>query len=539
MDRKNKAKSYQNFFNFLRDQMSASDMRVAALLTGIAVEKCEVSPDLENEHDVVQIMRDTSENLGDGRIFYRSEQDAFMGYTLLKQAAPLNWEEMLGEIDGKTVNMVHLPRPLIEQFKKYFESSTKYVLIAEGEKFTPNLKALVDAYTDCDYTITTMNPAYTTILERIFHGYRNVRVVTTSIYEYEFLPEQFDLILSVPAFGSRLLVDREQHFMCREHEMVALENLLLHLGSSGRLVILLPARITFAGGNVKGLRNFIQDTYKIESISAMPEGLLEWSAIKTYLLTITTGTTDDIAVRRFGIQDTMTGSGGRGVRSIRLKDETFSMLSELEEQGDWNVDKLFAAQDEDWIRYMGVKRAILGEVATVFRGKNVPRKDPTGRFGVVNISNLREYNIDYDGLDHLDEEDRKLRTYILEDGDILVPARGTAIRTAIFKKQDYPCIASSNLVVIRPRSDLLNSVYLKMFLDSPLGGKLLESAQQGTSVINLSYKDMQSLEIPLPEISKQEALAKEYQTELTMYLKAISEAESRWRSVLDRLQEQI
>ena len=539
MDRKNKAESYWNFFNFLRGQMSASDMRVAALLTGIAMEKCEIRPDLENEQDVVQIMRNASEDLGFGRIFYRSEQNAFIGYTLLKQAAPLDWEEMLGEIDEKAANLVHLPKALIEHFEGFFESDTKYVLIAEGEKFTPNLKSMVDAYPKCDFTITTTNPAYTAILGRVFQGYRNVRVVTTSIYEYEFLQEQFDLILSVPAFGSRLLVGREQHFMCREHEMVALENLLLHLGPSGRLAILLPARVTFAGGNVKGLRNFIQDTYKVESISAMPEGLLEWSAIKTYLLTITTGATDDIAVRRFGVQDAITDFGGRGVRSIRLEDETFSMLSELEEQGDWNVDKLFAAQDEDWIRYMGVKRAILGEVATVFRGKNVPRKDPTGRFGVVNISNLREFSIDYDGLDHLDEEERKLRTYILEDGDILVPARGTAVRTAIFKKQDYPCIASSNLVVIRPRSDLLNSVYLKMFLDSPLGGKLLESAQQGTSVINLSYKDMQSLEIPLPDIEKQEALANEYQTELTMYLESISEAERRWRSALDRLQEQI
>ena len=539
MASKNIAKIYWNFFNFLRDQMSASDMRIAALLTGIAVEECELRPDLENEQDVVQIMRGVSEDLGIGRIFYKSERDAFMGYGLLKQAIPFDWEEMLGQIDEKVANLVHLSKPLIEQFEEFFEPTTKYVLIAEGEKFTPNLKAMVDAYPECDYTITTMNPAYTTILERVFKGYRNVRVVTTSIYEYEFLRERFDLVLSVPTFGSRLLVDREQHFMCREHEMVALENLLLHLGPGGRLAILLPARITFAGGSVKALRNFIQDTYKVESISAMPEGLLEWSAIKTYLLTITTGTTDDVAIRRFGIQDTITGSDGRGVRSIRLEDETFSMLSELEEQGDWNVEKLFAAQDEDWMRYMGVKRAVLGEVATVFRGKNVSRKDPTGRFGVVNISNLREYNIDYDGLDHLDEEDRKLRTYILEDGDILVPARGTAVRTAVFKKQDYPCIASSNLVVIRPRNGLLNSIYLKMFLDSPLGCKLLESAQQGTSVINLSYKDMQSLEIPLPEITKQEELAKEYQTELTIYLESINEAENRWRSALDRLQKQL
>lgn len=537
MDRKEK--SYLNFINFLREQMSISDMRVAVFLTGVAVEKCGARPELENERGVVQIMRDVSEGLGIRRLFYKSEQDAFMGYNLLKQATPLNWEEMLGELDDKAANLVHLSKPLLDQFEEHFEPSTRYVLIAEGEKFTPHLRILIDAHPKCDYTITTTNPAYTTILERVFQGYKNVRVITTSIYEYEFLQARFDLILSVPAFGSRLLVEREQHFICREHEMVALENLLLHLGAGGRLAILLPARITFAGGNIKALRNFIQDTYKIESISAMPEGLLRWSTIKTYLITITTGTTDDVAVRRFSVQDTITGSGGRGVRSIRLEDETFSMLSELEEQGDWNVDKLFAAQDEDWQRYMGVKRAVLGEVATVFRGKNVPRKDSTGRIGVVNISNLREYSIIYDELDHLEEEDRRLRTYILEDGDILVPARGTAVRTAIFKKQDYPCIASSNLVVIRPRSSLLNSVYLKMFLDSPLGGKLLESAQQGIGVINLSYKDIQSLEIPLPDIEKQEALAKEYQTELTRYLESISEAESRWRSVLSRLQEQL
>lgn len=539
MDRAAKAKIYRNFFGFLRERMSSNDMRMAAFFTGIAVEKCEAEPELENRRDVVRIMRDASENLGIGRIFYRSEQDAFMGYNLLRQAAPFDWEEMLGEIDEKAANLVHLPQTLVDQFGTYFEPAAKNVLIAEGEKFTPCLKSLVDSRPWCDYTITTTAPAYATILARVFRNCKNVRVITASIYAYEFLQERFDLILSVPAFGSRLLVDPEQSFICREYELAALENLLLHLASGGRLVILLPARVTYAGGDVRTLRSFVQDAYRIESISAMPEGLLSWSAIKTYLLAVTTGAADDIAIRRFGLRNTMTGSGGQRTQSLCLEDETFAMLAELEEQGDWNVDKLFAAQDEDWKRYMGVRRAVLGEVAVVFRGKNVPRKDPNGRVGVVNISNLREYSIDYDGLEHLEEEDRKLRTYFLEDGDVLVPARGTAIRTAIFKKQDYPCIASSNLVVIRPRSSLLNSVYLKLFLDSPLGGKLLESAQQGTGVINLSYRDMQSLEIPLPELAKQEALAKEYQAELAAYLASVSEAENRWHSVLDRLREQL
>ena len=43
----------------------------------------------------------------------------------------------------------------------------------------------------------------------------------------------------------------------------------------------------------------------------------------------------------------------------------------------------------------------------------------------------------------------KITNYILQTGDLLIPARGTAIRIAIFEEQAYPCIASSNVIVIR------------------------------------------------------------------------------------------
>ena len=56
----------------------------------------------------------------------------------------------------------------------------------------------------------------------------------------------------------------------------------------------------------------------------------------------------------------------------------------------------------------------------------------------MNISNIGQYEIDYDGLDKLEEEERKVANYILQDGDVLLPARGTAIRTAVFREQSYP-----------------------------------------------------------------------------------------------------
>ena len=108
-----------------------------------------------------------------------------------------------------------------------------------------------------------------------------------------------------------------------------------------------------------------------------------------------------------------------------------------------------------------------------FRGKAITKKDPSGNIGIVNISNIGDYEIDYAGLEHLQEEERKVFNYLLQEGDVLLPARGTAIRTAVFHSQSYPCIASSNLIVIRPDAKMLDSIYLKIFLDSPIGNKLI------------------------------------------------------------------
>ena len=128
------------------------------------------------------------------------------------------------------------------------------------------------------------------------------------------------------------------------------------------------------------------------------------------------------------------------------------------------------------------------------------------------------------------------KNYLLKDG-CTVPARGTAIRTAIFHKQSYPCIASSNVIVIRPKPNMLNSVYLKIFLDSPLGKKLISGIQQGIAIINISYKDLKSLEIPLPSLEEQQKKADEYIKEFKLYKDAIATAEKRWNEALNKLRE--
>ena len=479
---------------------------------------------------------ETADKLGIKNPFH--DKDHFLlVYKKSLELKHVDWEDVILQMASAS-RMPVLPEALLDIYRERFAIKPGTVLIAEAEKFVPNLRHIVDENMNSTFVLTTQNRIYAQVLEKAFEGYDNMEVLVTDIYHYEFINHRFDLILACPNFGGRMLSD-EQNFMCREFDMVALENLSLHLNDSGRLIIVLPGRITFASGRVSALRQFIQTTYTIKEIGELPEGTIEYSGIKVYLLDIENNRPqddNDIVIRRYVSAEKKARRAS--VTSLEVADDTFVMLSELEEQGDWNIDQIFAQQDEDYLNYQrsGIRKDMIGNVAEIFRGKAITKKAPSGNIGVVNISNIGDYEIDYTSLEHLQEEERKVSTYLLQEGDVLLPARGTAIRTAVFHEQSYPCIASSNLIVIRPDAKILDSTYLKIFLDSPIGNKLISGAQQGTTVMNISYRDLKVLEVPIPPLDTQKAAAKEYLEELTKYKETVAAAEKRWTEALARLQ---
>ena len=419
---------------------------------------------------------------------------------------------------------------VIDLYTKLMKDNVASVLIAEAESFTKRIKDIIKSHSNCNFVLTSTNILNYDILQSIFKGYNNVSIKNENIYEYNFINEKFDLIFSIPAFGGKVPYNKLQNFICREYDSIALENLLLHLNQDGKLGIVLPARITFAGGATEKLRNFIQSMYKIEEISELPPGIFKNTAIKTYFLTIATGQTDDISIKRYCWE----GNTNKFISN----DDTFIMSSELEAIGDWNVDKIFAMQDDDWKKYQNsdLKKIKLGDVATSFRGKVITQKENVGSIGVIGISNINNISIDYTNIDFIEEDFRKVNNYILNDGDLLLSARGTTIKTAVFKKQAYPCIASSNLIVVRPKETKLIATYLKIFLDSPIGVKLIKSIQQGTNLVNISYKDLINIEIPILPIEEQKVISEEYEKELSLYQNTINAANDRWQNVIRELQ---
>ena len=346
----------------------------------------------------------------------------------------------------------------------------------------------------------TNDKAYYKLLKLAFEEELDIRIEKNNIYKYGFTNDKYDFIFSAPAFGIREKSLEESQFISRDFDMIGLENLSLHLDTDGILSIVLPARITFGIERVEEVRNFIQSMYRLLEIAELPARIFKNIGIRTCLVTITTGRTDEVIIRKLELDN----------GSLEEIQHTFVLDSELIEMGDWNIDRIFQFQDDEWVKFIesGIRKEKLGSLTTIFRGKAVGKKDPTGSIGVINISNIGEYEIDYSDLDYIEE-------------------------------QSYPVIASSNVIIIRVRDGRLLTTFLKIFLDSPLGRKILLSRQQGTTVMNISYKELNDIEIPLPTIEEQEEIANEYNYELEIYKDTIYNAEKRWNDTLDKLRSKI
>lgn len=534
MHEKNRIEKIWKRYNALRGYTSQTELPIALFLIKKVKEEIQGSSKRITEQKLYETMLSIADKFG-MKNPYANSKEFYTSYIALEEEE-IDLEATIASADIK--EMFYIPKVVVDEFEKCFDESSKEILIPEAEKFVPHLGKIIQKYPDCKFTLTTMNEINKILLDDVFKETSNVIVIQTSIYDYEFSAKKFDLIFSVPVFGVRVRKE-DSDFLCNEYEMIALENLLLHLNSQGLLKIILPARITFAGGTVKDLREFVQSMYKLDEIAELPAGIFSSTAIKTYMFTIKTGRTDDVIVKRY---DSDTKNIRKlGINELVSVDDTFVMLDELVSMGDWNVDHIFSLMDEEWQKYLGssVKKEELGNIADVFRGKAVNKKEKNGSIGVVNISNFNDYYIDYESLDYFDAEERKISNYLLEDGDLLLPARGTTIKLAIFKKQKYPCIASSNVIVIRPNTKVLSGTYLKVFFDSPMGNKILSRKQQGTVVINISYKDLKLIEIPMLDMEKQNAIASEYEEELERYLDTIREADERWNKIKNKLQNEV
>jgi restriction endonuclease S subunit len=99
-----------------------------------------------------------------------------------------------------------------------------------------------------------------------------------------------------------------------------------------------------------------------------------------------------------------------------------------------------------------------------------------------------------------------IEKYKLSYGQVLITAKGQSIRAQAFTESAIPALPHTNLLVITGIKDYVLPEYLALYLSlEPVVEELRESLS-GTTIWSLSKKDLDKVEIVLPEIALQKKL---------------------------------
>ncbi len=102
----------------------------------------------------------------------------------------------------------------------------------------------------------------------------------------------------------------------------------------------------------------------------------------------------------------------------------------------------------------------------------------------------------------------KINKHILKKGDVLFAAKGTRNFAALYENDEPPAVASTSFFVIRLHDKNVLPGYLVWFLNHPSIQTLLKGHARGTSMASISKAVLSDLEIPLPDLKRQELVLK-------------------------------
>ena len=152
--------------------------------------------------------------------------------------------------------------------------------------------------------------------------------------------------------------------------------------------------------------------------------------------------------------------------------------------------------------------------------------------GVVSWSNLQ--SIDY--------KDNKFDKFAVKYGDVVVTSKSSKVKTVVVDiEPKEKILVTGGMLIVRPDQEKLNPTYLKMFLDSKDGQAAIKSIQKGVAIVTITASGLETIEVPLIDISKQEKKADIYNMKLSTliaYKNEIRKIESSLEDILSDNEEE-
>lgn len=152
----------------------------------------------------------------------------------------------------------------------------------------------------------------------------------------------------------------------------------------------------------------------------------------------------------------------------------------------------------------------LGEIASIRTGfafRTKVERDPEGMVGVVQMKDLNTYNqLDLSDIYKVqvgEVDDR----HFLQPNDILFRSRGVSNTASLIREDLKRFVAAAPLTLIRVTEGKAVPAYVCWFINHPHGQSQISRFSKGTSQQLVNNSDLGELEIDLPPIDKQRAIA--------------------------------
>lgn len=314
------------------------------------------------------------------------------------------------------------------------------------------------------------------------------------------------------------------------------------MNPNGKIAVILPEGALFRTQD-SNIRKYLLDNKLIEGIVSLPAGtFMPWTNIKTNLLIISH---DNDSFKVIDGEEVLKDLPVRGLSSheaaVDLANAYFAENVERIQDGDiksldFNLS-LNALHAKDIYEGLSNLKKI-SDVADVFKGSPLTLsmfKDQLSncktQYQLLSSGNIDDGIIDYASLPFI-ADGKKYEKFALKKGDVVLTAKSTKVKFAVINDEpESTLIAIGGMIVIRPKQEIMDGTYLKMFLDSIKGKQILESIKKGTVILTIPFNDFLNIQIPCPEIENQKKMSAKYNRLLAMYDGMKKEVESMERRI--------
>ena len=347
--------------------------------------------------------------------------------------------------------------------------------------------------------------------------------------------DNFDVICTVPPFGlqvrDNILSEFEvSHGMSTfDYSGLLVEKCHSLLKPKGRLGIVVTEGFMFRPSELS-VRQYILDNYKIRAVISIPLSEFDYfTSIRTNFIIlekIVDKTTSNYSLFIADLDEIQESDVELKLEKILEAYRLFENGREIKAPGiqvmdishfapmNWSVKNLL------FERAMAqIKGVSLEEVCHIITGQPISSRDyidDESGIPYIRIGDLSQGGVDPSEIKRISPTKAKSKKK-LKPGDVLLSIKGTIGKIAIVQDSLKGAIASSQVVVLRPKLDGITSDYLYHTLSSLKLQKIFKQLSTSFTIPGLSISVLKNIKIPLPtkdhleKISKIKQLQKRYE----------------------------